>query len=154
MRIFLQLVMLEIHQSVTQAHAAAPTVSILYYPLFVWDVRTMTSWGPCLNCPPPVWLSASFTLAIFSHFANLPSRWDNRKLLKVFWLQMSGADVPLFLQQSCNFIFYRFPALCTFDPCLSACKCPAWQLALPQDEFIKATLFKSDHVKALCTVFI
>lgn len=147
--------MLEIHQSVTQAHAAAPTVSILYYPLFVWDVWERWLPGdPVSTVLPPVWLSASFTPTIFSHFANLPSRWDNRKLLKVFWLQMSGADVPLFLQQSCNFIFYRFPALCTFDPCLSAYKCPAWQLALPQDEFIKTTLFKSDHVKALCTVFI
>lgn len=62
-----------------------------------------------LNCPPSVWLSASFTPAIFSHFANLPTRWEDAgKLLKVLWLQMSGPDVPLFLQWSCDFIFICF----------------------------------------------
>lgn len=112
------------HESIKLPHrrAEAATVSIRCDPLFVGDVRTMTSRS--LFCPPSVWLSASFTLAIFSYFANLPSRWDNRKLPAVSWLQMSGADVPLFLQCSCDFFlsfslsfffFYQFPALYTFD---------------------------------------
>lgn len=60
----------------------------------------------CLNYPPTVGLSASFTLAIFSHFANLPTRWQGAgKLLKVLGLQMSGPDVLLFLERACECIF-------------------------------------------------
>lgn len=77
--------------------------------------KMMNSLVTCLNCPPSVWLSASFTPAIFSHFANLPTRWDDGMLLKVLWLQMSRPDVPLFLQWPCDFIFYQFPALFTFS---------------------------------------
>lgn len=73
------------------------------------DLQMMNSLVSYLNRPPSVWLSASFTPAIFSHFANLPARWDDAgKLLKVLWLQMSGPDVPLFLHWSCDFIFICF----------------------------------------------
>lgn len=73
------------------------------------DLQMMNSQATCLNCPPSVWLSASFTPAIFFHFANLPTRWEGAgKLLKVLWLQMSGPDVPLFLKWACDFIFICF----------------------------------------------
>lgn len=103
----------------THTFIVTPILSILYYPLFPWNKKKtskmMNSLVTCLNCPPSVWLSASFTPAIFSHFANLPTRWDDGMLLKVLWLQMSRPDVPLFLQWPCDFIFYQFPALFTFS---------------------------------------
>lgn len=83
------------------------------------DLQMMNSPVTCLHCPPSVWLSASFTPAIFSHFANLPARWEDAgKLLKVLWLQMSGPDVPLFLQWSCDFICIYFQL---FAPLLTPC---------------------------------
>lgn len=96
-------------------HTVHPLSPFVHTKLKKKDLQMVNSPVTCLNCPPSVWLSASFTPAIFSHFANLPARWDDAgKLLKVLWLQMSRPDVPLFLQWSCDFIFCLFPALCTF----------------------------------------
>lgn len=100
----------------THIHIFTRALPILFHILFVWNKQTEkknSAWWifpeTCLNRPPSVWLSASFTPAIFSHFANLPTRWQGAgKLLKVLWLQMSGPDVLLFLEWSCHFIFICF----------------------------------------------
>lgn len=106
----------------SHTHTWTVTFQLLHCPSFILlysleqkkELHLMNFPATCLHCPPTVWLSASFTLAIFSHFANLPTRWQGAgKLLKVLWLQMSEPDVLLFLKRSFDFIYYLFPAFCT-----------------------------------------
>ena len=120
---------LSLSLSHTHTHTHTFTRTIPHCPSFITlcsnktkkkDLQMMNPPVTCLDRPPSAWLSASFTPAIFSHFANLPARWDDAgKLLKVLWLQMSGPDVPLFQQWSCDFIcigFQLFAPLLTLAP--------------------------------------